>query len=45
MVVIVKVIMICNESGEHPISCSYDRNKCKLMRTISAKYDKENIEE
>lgn len=30
---------------EHPIPCSCDRGKCKLIRAIIEKYDEENIDE
>ncbi|CAF0851993.1 unnamed protein product [Rotaria sordida] len=34
-----------NESGEHPIPCSCDRDRCKLIKTIIEKYNEENIVE
>lgn len=34
-----------DEIDEHPIPCSCDRNKCKLIKLIMEKYDEENIEE
>ncbi|CAF0731587.1 unnamed protein product [Adineta steineri] len=34
-----------NESDEHPIPCSCDRNRCILIKTIIEKYDAENIVE
>ncbi|CAF1432650.1 unnamed protein product [Adineta ricciae] len=32
-----------SQSDEHPIPCSCDRPKCKLIRTIMEKYDEENM--
>ena len=34
-----------NQSDEHPIPCSCDRPRCKLIKTIVEKYDEENIVE
>jgi len=34
-----------NESDEHPIPCSCDRDRCKLIKAIMEKYDEENIVE
>lgn len=33
------------ESNEHPIPCTCDRNRCKLIKTIIEKYNEENIVE
>ena len=33
------------EVNEHPIPCSCDRNRCKLIKTIIEKYNEENIVE
>jgi hypothetical protein len=34
-----------DESDEHPIPCSCDREKCKLIKLIMEKYDEENFVE
>lgn len=34
-----------NNLNEHPIPCSCDRDKCKLVKTIIEKYNEENIVE
>jgi len=33
------------DSNEHPIPCSCDRDRCKLIKTIIEKYNEENIVE